>query len=908
MRHLALTSSIVRGALLCVLHIHAPMEAHAAVPAPSAPEFQKAHTNTGAGGLVQPGGVVFLPAGGFVVVERGLQRAVVLDSNGQFVRAIGNGFGSDPGQFGDPTCVAATASGDILIVDTGHSRVQRFSSTGTFLQLIGGPGSGQGELEHPIGIAVAPSGDIYVVDQWHQRIVRYSASGAFLLAWGSPGTGPGEFNYPSHIAVDRRGHVYVTDLYNARVQKFSPSGAFLLSWGTPGGGPGQFTSPVGITVDELGSVYVADVGAKRLQHFSDHGEWRATFSGPGAGPGQVQLPMQLASAAPGVLLVADELNHRVLRFLPKIFPPGNEPIGIQTGLWELAAIAPPVFLNGVAAGENGEAFVIDSEHKVRHLGSQGQVLATWSSRQAGVTSYAGSASLDYDAGKVFVVDNSAIGTQELDRVLVFSPSGTLLSSFGGIGNHHGGLNDPSQLRVDASGVVNVLSLIGNGGARVDRFTADGTFLSRIPVPLANGLAALEPEGIWTTGGSTIKRYETDGTISKQVAVGPLTGHLGFGAAHRTADRGTYMLDPAVNAIRRFADDGSLLGSLVFPVLPTGLSPLPWDVDGSPSGELFISDEGQAAVRRYSTPAIPVSIVDQPADDGGVLTLRFLRSSTDVPGAPLHAIGYQILRKLDGELPPDPHPIPGLPDWEMVTTVTGTGAAEYTVSVPTSTDATPDARMLSTFIVRTLTTPFFVIDSAPITGYSYDDLPPPPPSALVGQLGAEGTTLTWPRSTDDAATYRLYRGDSEGFELHDGALIASGPDTSHFDAGASGRFYAVTAVDPASNESAAVRLGPGGTLDVPSVAATVRFALRRSIPNPTRGDQLTLELALPSAEPARVQVFDVSGRIVAEREVGSLGAGEHRLEWRLARPLSPGLYLVRLTSAGHSQLLRLAVIR
>jgi hypothetical protein len=211
------------------------------------------------------------------------------------------------------------------------------------------------------------------------------------------------------------------------------------------------------------------------------------------------------------------------------------------------------------------------------------------------------------------------------------------------------------------------------------------------------------------------------------------------------------------------------------------------------------------------------------------------------------------------------------------------------------------------MVRTLTSPFHLIDSGPIVGASLDDLAPPALSSLSGQLTADGTTLQWSASTDPNATYRVYRGTESGFELHEGSLIASIDQLSYLDEGASGHFYAVTAVDASANESSAIRLGPDGTLDTPGGPRVATFALRGLHPNPARGSRLTLDLSLPNAERATAQVFDVGGRVVAEREVGSLGAGDHRVEWTLSRPLPPGLYHVRLASAMHAQVLRLAVI-
>jgi len=47
------------------------------------------------------------------------------------------------------------------------------------------------------------------------------------------------------------------------------------------------------------------------------------------------------------------------------------------------------------------------------------------------------------------------------------------------------------------------------------------------------------------------------------------------------------------------------------------------------------------------------------------------------------------------------------------------------------------------------------------------------------------------------------------------------------------------------------------------------------------------------------VLDVSGRCVARLDIGSLGAGRHRLELARRTGLAPGVYLVRLIRGGQS---------
>jgi hypothetical protein len=85
------------------------------------------------------------------------------------------------------------------------------------------------------------------------------------------------------------------------------------------------------------------------------------------------------------------------------------------------------------------------------------------------------------------------------------------------------------------------------------------------------------------------------------------------------------------------------------------------------------------------------------------------------------------------------------------------------------------------------------------------------------------------------------------------------------------------------------------------SSSAAFSLRPS--NPSVGG-LSVSFSLASRAPAALDVFDVSGRKVGSREVGSLGAGPHTVK---LGDLPVGIYLVRLSQAGQSLSSRAAVI-
>ena len=129
-------------------------------------------------------------------------------------------------------------------------------------------------LTSPEGIAVDQEGNVYVADTANSRIQVFSSNGTFISKWGRYGVGNGTFNSPAGIAVDQEGNVYVADTANSRIQVFSSNGTFISKWGRYSFG-GTRTSdgmrfPEGIAVDQEGNVYVADTANNRILGFASY--------------------------------------------------------------------------------------------------------------------------------------------------------------------------------------------------------------------------------------------------------------------------------------------------------------------------------------------------------------------------------------------------------------------------------------------------------------------------------------------------------------------------------------------------------------------------------------------------------------------------------------------------------------
>jgi DNA-binding beta-propeller fold protein YncE len=245
----------------------------------------------------------------------------------------------------------------------------------------GDSGSGNGQFDAPQDVAVDANGEVYVVDDLNSRIQVFSSTGTYLRQWGSFGIGDSQFKGPRGIAVDESLHVFVSEngLPNKRVQKFTSTGTFLAKWGSLGTGDGQFQSPRGVSIDEDGYVLVVDAVSNRVQRFTTMGTFVAKWGNGGSGDGEFQLPTGIA-CAPGKILVADQSNHRIQVFaadgtfqesfgsfcsLPGgtgcVDPDGAGSLDLGDGQFH--------FPLGVAADASGNVYVADTQnHRIQKLG------------------------------------------------------------------------------------------------------------------------------------------------------------------------------------------------------------------------------------------------------------------------------------------------------------------------------------------------------------------------------------------------------------------------------------------------------------------------------------------------------------------------------------------------------------
>jgi hypothetical protein len=183
------------------------------------------------------------------------------------------------------------------------------------------------------------------------------------------------------------------------------------------------------------------------------------------------------------------------------------------------------------------------------------------------------------------------------------------------------------------------------------------------------------------------------------------------------------------------------------------------------------------------------------------------------------------------------------------------------------------------------------------GLNFSDSPTPTLVSLVSAEALPGLTrITWQLSSASEPVDIERRSAADAWRIVGSAGVDGGGRVVFEDrAVRAGERYGYRMASSGGAGEAWVQIPP-----------VLELSLRGPVPNPS-GAALTIAFALPSGDPAKLEVVDLAGRRVAAREVGSLGAGSHVVNVS-STPLAPGLYLIRLTQGARTRSARAVVLR
>ena len=226
---------------------------------------------------------------------------------------------------------------------------------------------------------------------------------------------------------------------------------------------------------------------------------------------------------------------------------------------------------------------------------------------------------------------------------------------------------------------------------------------------------------------------------------------------------------------------------------------------------------------------------------------------------------------------------------------------YSAVVPTLGDATETDTVFSTFVVsgHVAGMPDMTVISAPMTGYSVDNLVPMAPAMSAASTASQveltmALDLEEYRNTD-FKYFAIYRSTEAGFDPSLLEPVATTAEDTFIDTEVTYNttyYYIVSAFDFTGNEGefsdevmAAVGVGVDGTGEIP-----VAFELYQNYPNPFN-PSTTIAFDVPHTSDISIAVYDLLGRQVRTLVNGSLPAGKHQVTLN-AQGMSSGLYVVR----------------
>jgi sugar lactone lactonase YvrE len=198
-------------------------------------------------GLFQSAHSVTIDAQGALWVTDSAAHAVhKFSPEGRLLMTLGRkgeaGDNTSRDRFNQPNHVAIAANGEIYVSDGYvNARVVQFASDGRFLRIIGGgKGSQPGQLQLPHGVALDSRGRILINDSDNQRVSVFDRNGSFVENWPFPSRGG--------IAVAADDTVYISDV-NAGIVNIVKDGKRIESVAVE--------RAHGLGIDTDGSIYVS---------------------------------------------------------------------------------------------------------------------------------------------------------------------------------------------------------------------------------------------------------------------------------------------------------------------------------------------------------------------------------------------------------------------------------------------------------------------------------------------------------------------------------------------------------------------------------------------------------------------------------------------------------------------------
>lgn len=530
------------------------------------------------------------------------------------VVASADGTGS-AAQFSAPRGVAVDSAGNVYVADSSNHTIRKVTAAGVVTTLSGVAGSSGTtsaspvQFSEPFGVAVDSAGNVYVADTNNNAIRKITAAGVVTTLAGGSGMGStdgsgsaAKFSEPHGLVVDSAGNIYVSDYMNNTVRKVTAEGVVTTLAGSAGasgftngqGTAARFASPQGIGIDSSGNLYLAESLNRSIRKITPSGLVTTFYDGSN---GSFGSPRGVAVDASGNVFVAD-YSANVIRMITAAgvlsLVAGTSPTpGSTDGASTAALFNAP---SAVAVDSANNLYVADtSNNTIRKITSGGTVttLAGLAGRSSSVNGTGSAARFE---------DPYAIAVDSSGNAYV--ADGT----------------DHSIRKITAAGVVTTLA--GNPGAFGSTDGSGSAALFKTPL----GIAADSNGTVYVadTGNYTIRKITPAGVVTTLAGTAGSGGSLdGTGAAARfdspygvaTDSSGNVFVLDSSGVVRKITSAGvvtTLAGTANANGFVDGTGTaarfsVPFDLTIDSSGNIYVSDHGNHAVRKVTTAGVVTTL-------------------------------------------------------------------------------------------------------------------------------------------------------------------------------------------------------------------------------------------------------------------------------------------------------------
>ncbi len=540
---------------------------------------------SGEGQFKEASAVAVGSSGEIFVDDRGDGRVERFSSSGTFVGAFESKLGKFSGSWG---LAVSPKTGDVFVADSGHNMIFVFSPTGEELRSFGS--SGEGALSEPTGISVTPAGEVWVADYNANKVEEFSEEGKYLAS-----VGEGHLKEPGDVSVDD-GTLYVTSEHS--VVMFTHKGEYLSSFGGLGSGAGQFESPSEVVAAPgTGDLFVVDGGNERVEEFNPAGKFLTEWGVPGGGNGEFSGVSGLAIGSSGTVYTSETGGDRVQEFTPAQAGAVREVYSTQWGT-DGSGHGEFLYTGEPAVASSGNVLVTDNEaDDVQEFTDQGKYVATYGSKGEGNGQMSGPTGLtvNQSTGEVLVAECAN------DRVQVLKAEGKYVREFG-----RGQLSCPGAVALDSSGDAWVADTDKN---RIVEYGPTGTLLAAYGSLGTGHVQFDDPSDIKVLGSDVYVSDTRNDRVEILNLKGEWVGQIGSegngggqfnhpeGIAFNSASD-LFVLDSANNRIEEFNPEGHFLQSIATHGVGEGQLNAPQGIAVTPAGDFYVADAGNHRIEKW----------------------------------------------------------------------------------------------------------------------------------------------------------------------------------------------------------------------------------------------------------------------------------------------------------------------